>query len=138
MSFADKALICRDCSGSFVFTAGEQEFYASKGLQNEPVRCPSCRAARKNARTNEVEDGYVRYGAFASFGGRTPRQMHPATCAECGMMTEVPFVPQRRPSRLLQRLLQQAPRPTQSRLRALAPHRPASLPVDAASAATYT
>jgi CxxC-x17-CxxC domain-containing protein len=93
LSFADKALICRDCSGSFVFTAGEQEFYASKGLQNEPVRCPSCRSARKNARTNEVEDGYVRYGAFASFGGRTPRQMHPATCAECGMMTEVPFVP---------------------------------------------
>lgn len=93
MSFADKALACRDCNGSFVFTAGEQEFYASKGLQNEPVRCPSCRAARKNARSTEEEDGYVRYGAFASFGGRTPRQMHPATCAECGMMTEVPFVP---------------------------------------------
>jgi CxxC-x17-CxxC domain-containing protein len=93
LSFADKALVCRDCNGSFVFTAGEQEFYASKGLQNEPVRCPSCRAARKNARSTEEEDGYVRYGAFASFGGRTPRQMHPATCADCGMMTEVPFVP---------------------------------------------
>jgi CxxC-x17-CxxC domain-containing protein len=93
LGFADKALVCRDCNGSFIFTAGEQEFYASKGLQNEPVRCPACRAARKNARSTEEEDGYVRYGAFASFGGRTPRQMHPATCAECGMMTEVPFVP---------------------------------------------
>jgi len=44
-------------------------------------------------RNLEDEGGYVRYGVFASFGGKTPRQMHPATCAECGMMTEVPFVP---------------------------------------------
>lgn len=93
MSFVDKTLICRDCGSSFTFTAGEQEFYASKGLQNEPVRCPACRSARKSNRGAEPEEGYVRYGVFASFGGRTPRQMHPATCAECGMMTEVPFLP---------------------------------------------
>ena len=30
---------------------------------------------------------------LASFGGKTPRQMHPAACADCGQMTEVPFVP---------------------------------------------
>jgi CxxC-x17-CxxC domain-containing protein len=35
----------------------------------------------------------VHYGPFASFGGRTPRQMHPATCGQCGQMTEVPFAP---------------------------------------------
>jgi CxxC-x17-CxxC domain-containing protein len=93
VSFIDKQLVCRDCGNNFVFTAGEQEFYASKGLQNEPVRCPPCRSARKTNRVNEPEQSYVRYGAFASFGGRTPRQMHPATCAECGMMTEVPFLP---------------------------------------------
>jgi CxxC-x17-CxxC domain-containing protein len=96
LSFSDKTLTCRDCGSQFTFTAGEQEFYASKGLTNEPVRCPSCRSARKMSRLNsDVDDngGYVRYGTFASFGGRTPRQMHPATCAECGMMTEVPFVP---------------------------------------------
>lgn len=97
MSFTDKTLVCRDCGGEFIFTAGEQEFYAAKGLQNEPSRCPSCRSARKAARTTafnqEEETGYVRYGAFASFGGKTPRQMHPATCAECGEMTEVPFLP---------------------------------------------
>jgi CxxC-x17-CxxC domain-containing protein len=93
VSFADKQLTCRDCGKTFLFTAGEQEFYASKGLQNEPVRCPSCRSARKTNRLTEPEEGYVRYGVFASFGGRTPRQMHPATCAECGMMTEVPFQP---------------------------------------------
>ena len=93
MAFADKQLTCRDCNNSFLFTGGEQEFYASKGLQNEPVRCPPCRSARKSNRVNEPEEGYVRYGVFASFGGRTPRQMHPATCADCGMMTEVPFQP---------------------------------------------
>jgi CxxC-x17-CxxC domain-containing protein len=95
LSFTDKTLICRDCGTEFIFTAGEQEFYANKGLTNEPVRCHSCRSARKASRgsTEAEENGYVRYGAFASFGGRTPRQMHPATCAECGTMTEVPFLP---------------------------------------------
>ena len=37
--------------------------------------------------------GYVDYGPCASFGGRTPRQMHPATCDRCGELTEVPFMP---------------------------------------------
>lgn len=97
MSYTDKTLICRDCGGNFTFTAGEQEFYASKGLLNQPTRCPSCRSARK-VRTNDFErdddgGGYVRYGAFASYGGKTPRQMHPAICADCGVGTEVPFVP---------------------------------------------
>lgn len=90
----DRTLTCRDCSAEFVFTAGEQEFYASKGLQNDPVRCPDCRNARKSARTTlENETGYIRYGGAASFGGRTPRQMHPAACALCGDMIEVPFIP---------------------------------------------
>jgi CxxC-x17-CxxC domain-containing protein len=99
LSSADKTLVCRDCGREFIFTSGEQDFYASKGLMNDPVRCPSCRSSRKASASRSSFDGpddsagYVRYGTFASFGGRTPRQMHPATCAECGMMTEVPFVP---------------------------------------------
>ena len=47
--FEDKVLICRDCGREFTFTAGEQEFYAEKGFQNEPVRCRECRNNRKNA-----------------------------------------------------------------------------------------
>ena len=43
----DKNLICKDCNKEFVFTEGEQEFYAEKGLQNEPQRCPECRKARE-------------------------------------------------------------------------------------------
>jgi hypothetical protein len=47
MSYADKEITCRECGGCFVFTAGEQEFYASKGFINEPTRCPAQRRARK-------------------------------------------------------------------------------------------
>ena len=104
----DKTITCRDCSTQFTFTSGEQEFYKTKGLLNEPTRCTSCRSNRRTSVRDGggssmptttpaggvmSQDGYVRYGAFASFGGRTPRQMHPAMCAECGMWTEVPFVP---------------------------------------------
>ncbi len=46
----DRRLTCRDCGATFVFTVGEQEFYASKGLQTDPIRCPNCRNARKSAR----------------------------------------------------------------------------------------
>ena len=37
--YQDKTLTCKDCGQEFVFTAGEQEFYAEKGFQNEPTRC---------------------------------------------------------------------------------------------------
>ena len=80
MSFEDKSLQCADCSVEFTFTAGEQEFYASRGLQNEPKRCPECRRARKAER-------------YGSGGYRAQRQMFPAVCAECGQDTEVPFEP---------------------------------------------
>ena len=49
---ADKTLVCKDCGADFVFTEGEQEFYAEKGFDNEPQRCPDCRKARKAARRN--------------------------------------------------------------------------------------
>ena len=92
MAFQDRDLICRDCAGSFVFTAGEQEFYATKGLEHDPVRCPSCRSQRKLMRP-EDRDFAPSYGVYASWGGRTPRQLHVASCAQCAGMTEVPFRP---------------------------------------------
>ena len=92
MPHADRMLICRDCGSGFTFTAGEQDFFARRGLTNEPGRCPDCRNARKT-NGSPFGDNYVQYGPFASFGGRTPRQMHPAVCASCNQMTEVPFLP---------------------------------------------
>lgn len=55
----DKTLVCKDCGAEFVFTAGEQEFYAEKGFVNEPKRCKSCRDAKKNASGNKPERGNV-------------------------------------------------------------------------------
>ena len=80
MSFQDKSLQCSDCGQQFTFTSGEQEFYSSRGLQNEPKRCPECRQVRKSQR----------YGNNAY---RAPRQMFAVTCAQCGQDTEVPFEP---------------------------------------------
>jgi CxxC-x17-CxxC domain-containing protein len=79
MALEEKTLRCRDCGQEFVFTTGEQEFYQSHGLQNDPSRCPQCRAARRRNRNGD--------------GGGRPRQMHTVTCAECGAETQVPFEP---------------------------------------------
>ncbi len=76
MSLVDRSLACRDCGVSFVFSAREQEFYQSKGFENEPTRCPECRQARKAGR-----------------GGPGGREMTQVVCAGCGVTTEVPFKP---------------------------------------------
>ncbi|MFH1169402.1 MAG: CxxC-x17-CxxC domain-containing protein [Chloroflexota bacterium] len=84
MSFQDKSIQCSDCGTTFTFSAEDQEFFRSKGYTNEPKRCPECRQARKSER-------YGSSGGGGSYGA--PRQMFPATCAECGKSTEVPFQP---------------------------------------------
>lgn len=61
----DKTLKCRDCGQDFVFTTGEQDFYAEKGFQNEPVRCAPCRQAKKRERSSV---GGVRFRDRDSFG----------------------------------------------------------------------
>ncbi len=52
--YEDKTLVCKECGNEFVFTAGEQEFYAERGFQNEPQRCKACRDARKNSARGPV------------------------------------------------------------------------------------
>ena len=52
----DKIIICKDCNKEFVFTEGEQEFYKEKGFENDPLRCPECRKARKQQRRNNNFD----------------------------------------------------------------------------------
>ncbi|MEF3273320.1 MAG: zinc-ribbon domain-containing protein [Chloroflexus sp.] len=46
--YRDMELTCRSCGATFIFTAGEQEFYADKGFLNEPTRCPKCRNRRES------------------------------------------------------------------------------------------
>jgi CxxC-x17-CxxC domain-containing protein len=102
MSFQDRTLTCRDCGQQFVFTAGEQEFYQSRGLMNEPGRCPECRRARKQA--SGGGGGYAYSSQSAGFTGgdagprgagtdRPRREMFPAVCSQCGKETRVPFQP---------------------------------------------
>lgn len=80
--YQDRALQCRDCGQEFIWTVGEQEFYASKGLENAPSRCPACRAAARAARES------------AGTGGSTrQREFFPAVCDRCGVQTQVPFLP---------------------------------------------
>jgi len=92
VAYADKTLTCRDCGAQFQFTASEQEFYASRGLENEPGRCPDCRAARKAQRGGYSSGGYSS-GRGGGGYSREPREMFPATCSACGAQTEVPFQP---------------------------------------------
>ena len=72
--YEDEKLVCEDCGKEFVFTAGEQEFYAEKGLVNKPKRCPDCRLARRK-------------------NNRKKRKMYDAVCSKCGAQTQVPFKP---------------------------------------------
>lgn len=76
--YNDKTMVCKDCGDEFIFSAGEQEFYALKGFQNEPTRCGQCRQARKNSRP-------------ANNAGR--RELFDAVCSGCGSETKVPFRP---------------------------------------------
>lgn len=71
----DVILTCKDCAGSFVFSAGEQQFFAERGLTNEPKRCQDCRLiarARRNGQTDHVTK---------------------STCEDCGVAILVNFVP---------------------------------------------
>jgi hypothetical protein len=58
MTYQEKSIHCTDCGTTFTFTAGEQEFYASKGFTNEPKRCAPCRATRKAQRNGNGDGDY--------------------------------------------------------------------------------
>ncbi len=76
MEFEDKSLTCRECGAGFTFTAGEQEYFKSRGLLNEPGRCSECRAARRRGGSPRGE-----------------RQYFDVVCATCGKDARVPFEP---------------------------------------------
>ena len=64
--FEDKTLVCKDCGKEFVWTAGEQEFYASRGFENQPQRCKPCASCGKACKV-----------PFQ------PREDRPVYCSEC-------------------------------------------------------
>jgi CxxC-x17-CxxC domain-containing protein len=84
MEFHDKVLKCAECGSEFVFTSGEQMFFADKGFKNEPKRCKPCKTARAQG------------GASAGAGGAATNMQRVETktvCSQCGKETTVPFRP---------------------------------------------
>src|SRR5579875_3034945 len=75
MDYKDKVLKCVECGTEFVFTAGEQMFYADKGFKNEPKRCKNCKAKRSQS----------------AGGGSSTRVVTTTVCSQCGKETTVPF-----------------------------------------------
>ena len=73
MEFQDRILRCVDCGAEFVWTAGEQQFFADKNFKDEPKRCKACKSKRAS--------------------GRAVRPETRTTCSECGAETTVPFKP---------------------------------------------
>jgi len=76
MALTDKSMTCRECGNTFMWTAGEQEFYAQKGLLHEPQRCPDCRRRAKAERA-----------------AARAQSMHDIVCSNCGRPGQVPFAP---------------------------------------------
>jgi len=80
MEFQDKSLTCVDCGSEFIWTAGEQLFFADKQFKNEPKRCKACKAKRANRAPS----------ASSGPGGRVETTTN---CSACGKETTVPFRP---------------------------------------------
>ena len=78
MEYQDRFLKCTDCGTEFVFTAGEQAFYADKGFRNEPKRCKACKSKRAE------NPGH---------GSGAQRSETKTSCSQCGKETTVPFKP---------------------------------------------
>lgn len=74
--FTDRTLKCQDCSAKFLFSAGEQEFFSTKGLVNQPKRCGNCRLVARLKRSGQ-DLGCVFEG----------------NCTECGAVAKLPFKP---------------------------------------------
>ncbi|HEU5090579.1 MAG TPA: zinc-ribbon domain containing protein [Roseiflexaceae bacterium] len=113
MSYIDKQLICRECEAEFVWSAGEQAFFAEQGLKHAPTRCPKCRRnqhvsgvdagiasskkraaaqavkAERSARRKKIEAGTRSYPVVVE----GERELYLVPCAACGREARVPFVP---------------------------------------------
>lgn len=77
MAYQDKTLKCKDCNKEFTWTTGEQEFFAQKGFDRAPIRCPECRKKKKEQHQQKETKG----------------ELSEITCSECGKKTEVDFKP---------------------------------------------
>jgi len=79
---------CSDC--------GKECEVPFKPTQGKPVRCQECFRKNKPQRSfgGNRDGGNRRFGGNNNrFGNDRPREMHKATCSDCGKECEVPFKP---------------------------------------------
>jgi CxxC-x17-CxxC domain-containing protein len=92
-TYTDRELRCRICGRTFVFSAGEQQYFGRRGFQT-PTRCPECRVGT----ARRPRGGMVRRPNAAAAPRPAPSPSQPArtwatTCFRCGMATQVTFLP---------------------------------------------
>ena len=85
--YQDKILVCKKCGREFIFTAGEQAFYAGRGFRRHPQRCKSCRRKGKPAPEKPEQPK------------QPEKKRYKGVCAACGKTAWVPFQP--RPEQLV-------------------------------------
>ena len=73
----DRVIVCVECREEFIFSAGEQQFFAARQFRNDPKRCKLCKAKRITA---------IHTGTFL-------KRETTATCEQCGRQTTIPFRP---------------------------------------------
>src|SRR3977135_99318 len=89
MEFQDRILRCVDCATEFIWTAGEQQFFADKNFKNEPKRCKACKGKRASRPAGAVARERVETGTNSSAGRKEatvatkPTQGRPVFCKEC-------------------------------------------------------
>ena len=107
--FTDRMLKCSECAIEFAFTAAEQQFWEERAFRFPPRRCKDCRRKRRDSGPEGGSAGAggahpaaegAHAGSRSSGGSRpprdasqAPRELHPATCSQCGGETTVPFKP---------------------------------------------
>jgi len=83
--YVDKKLVCSACNDEFVYTAAEQEFYATVGFGEGPSRCPMCRGGQTADAAAGDDAGFAQEYAEAN-----REQLFAASCVRCGETTRVP------------------------------------------------
>ena len=93
----DRLLICVDCGADFIWSVGEQTFFASKGLKNEPKRCKPCKTKKNKRLATVAQSRAIRYPSGRPFERPSERPSERidvrVNCAQCGVQTTVPFQP---------------------------------------------
>lgn len=85
MAFEERTILCADCGNEFKFTVEEQEFYSSKGFENEPKRCMECRRMKRRQRHSRSRSASPRFAA--------PSGIYRIICDACQKQDTVPFPP---------------------------------------------